>query len=145
MESRKGVTLKNPTMAQRRAIVAIAKSEGIKVYRSDEDFLNENYPWVWFSSCGDNLASREVGETGGDKYVSFKKFIEWMYQPEENAAQNYLWHCTKKRKMCGGGVVFKKGKVYAQIISESCFLLIDEEGESHQICDAWKKHFYQLR
>jgi len=148
MDSKNGVTLKNPTMAQRRAIVAIAKSESIKTNGDASTILDESYPWVWFSSLNGELSKCRELPQNGDKYVSFKKFIEYMYQPEEKPMPMPLgiWKCTKDRVMDAGDVAFKKGRVYEQIGWEGSLLLLsNEKGERHTITEPWAVHFQQVK
>ena len=139
MESRKGVVLKNPTMAQRKAIVAIANSEGIE---HGDNILNESYPWIWFSNWSEKISGCKAMPMDIDKYVSFEKFVEYMYQ-EEEVIPLAIWKCTKDL-MNSCKVSFKKGGFYEQDKDPRAFQLINEQGLSHWIGD-WKQHFYQVK
>jgi len=90
MESRKGVVLKNPTMAQRKAIVAIAQSEDLAVHRDGQSILDEYFPWVWFGFYSGELSGCLSKSSSTDKYVSFEKFVEHMYQEKRGNTDSYL-------------------------------------------------------
>ncbi len=142
MKSRQGVVLKNPTMAQRKAIVAIAQSEDI--YHNEVSLLDESFEWVWFTYVSERLTGCLPIPHSKDKYVSFKKFVEYMYQEEaEEVIPIAIWKCTKEL-INSGKVSFKKGGFYEQDKDPRAFQLINEQGLSHWIGD-WKQHFYQVK
>ena len=142
MESRKGVVLKNPTMAQRKAIVAIANSEGIE---HGDNILNESYPWIWFSNWSEKISGCKAMPMDIDKYVSFEKFVEYMYQDEE-VIPIAIWKCTKELKTEIGQVSFKEGRVYEEDKNIHVkFALIDEQGDFQVVGKKWRKHFYQVK
>ena len=146
MKSRRGVTVKNPTMEQRKAIVAIMNSQDANVCCNISDVLNEQYPWVWFSE-DDIITVCNTLECGGKKYVSFKKFVKYMCQEEaEQVIPESIWKCTKELKMdVVGDVAFKDGGLYAQISNIYSLLLIDELGVIHDVGGGWEQHFYQVK
>ena len=144
MESRKGVVLKNPTMAQRKAIVAIAQSKDLAVHRDGQSILDEDFPWVWFGFYSGELSGCLSKLSSTDKYVLFEKFVEYMYQEEDEEVMPIaIWKCTKEL-INSGKVSFKKGGFYEQDKDPRAFQLINEQGLSHWIGD-WKEHFYQVK
>ena len=145
MKSRQGVVLKNPTMAQRKAIVAIAQSEDI--YHNEVSLLDESFEWVWFTYVSERLTGCLPIPHSKDKYVSFKKFVEYMYQEEaEEVMPLAIWKCTKELKMETGQVLFKEGRVYEEDKNIHVrFALIDEQGDFQVVGKKWRKHFFQVK
>jgi len=89
--NRNGVTLKDPTMAQRKAISAIAKAEGIYM-RGDGRLLQASLPWIWFAHSDGRLSGCQAIKLGTEKFVLFDEFIKHMYEPKEEEVQ----HATSK-------------------------------------------------
>jgi len=168
----KGVVLKNPTMAQRRAISTIAAAEGIDMHLT-KSVLDENLPWVCFTWIDGVLRVPKILEFDDRKgvEVSFEGFIECMYvaeqvQPAEEKVswgtlealaalrrsltkgeviENGVWLCIKKIKAPNGEVSFKKGEVYEELRGIHWKLVLMDEQRLRRVIDVgYLKHFTRV-